>query len=222
VSARHDGLVYAGTGPEPDAQAGTRTRTPAATRAGPADDGQPGTGTLDDATMVARARDGDVHAFEVLVRRYQRPIYRLAFRMLSDTGEAEDVTQETFVTAWRRLPEVRADAAFRGWLYRTAANRCLNILRARRPTAPLQEDAMLSANPAAGPEASAESHQRLAALRVALDRLTAEQRACWLLRETEGLSYAEIAEILHTSPQAVRGRLARARAELGEAMISWQ
>ncbi|MGA2826693.1 MAG: hypothetical protein ABSF03_11295 [Streptosporangiaceae bacterium] len=87
MSARHDGLVHAGTGPEHDAQAGTRTRTRASTRtstrAGPADDGQPGTGTLDDATMVARARDGDVHAFEVLVRRYQRPIYRLAFRMLS-------------------------------------------------------------------------------------------------------------------------------------------
>ncbi len=185
-------------------------------------EGRTGTETGDDATMVARARDGDVHAFEVLVRRYQRPIYRLAFRMLSDTGEAEDVTQDTFVTAWRRLPEIRADAAFRGWLYRTAANRCLNILRARRPTAPLQEAAMPSASPAASPEASAEAHERLAALRIALDGLTVEQRACWLPREMEGLSYAEIAAILHTSPQAVRGRLARARAELGEAMTSWR
>jgi RNA polymerase sigma-70 factor (ECF subfamily) len=175
-----------------------------------------------DETMVARARDGDTHAFEALVRRYQRPIYRLAVRMLGDTGEAEDVTQEVFVTAWRRLPEVQEDRAIRAWLYRIATNRCLNILRSRKPTAPLYDEAIPAASPAASPEARAESRQRLIALRAALDRLTAEQRACWLLREVEELSYAEIAGILHTTPQAVRGRLARARAELGEAMTSWQ
>jgi RNA polymerase sigma-70 factor (ECF subfamily) len=177
---------------------------------------------LSDATMVARARDGDTHAFETLVRRYQRPIYRLAVRMLYDTGEAEDVTQEVFVTAWRRLPEIHDDKAIRSWLYRIATNRCLNILRSRKPVTPLFEEVIPAASPAASPEARAEAHERLAALRIALDRLTAEQRACWLLREMEELSYAEIASILHTTPQAVRGRLARARSELGEAMISWQ
>ncbi|HYY18552.1 MAG TPA: sigma-70 family RNA polymerase sigma factor [Streptosporangiaceae bacterium] len=177
---------------------------------------------LEDATLVARAQDGDTRAFEALVRRYQRPIYRLAVRMLDDTGEAEDVTQEVFVTAWRRLPGIQEGKAVRAWLYRIATNRCLNILRARKPTAPLQEETVPAASPAGSPEAWAEAHERLVALRVALDRLTAEQRACWLLREVEELSYAEIAGILHTTPQAVRGRLARARAELGEAMISWQ
>jgi RNA polymerase sigma-70 factor, ECF subfamily len=177
---------------------------------------------LGDETMVARARDGDTHAFEALVRRYQRPMYRLAARMLGDTGEAEDVTQEVFVTAWRRLPEIREDKAIRAWLYRIATNRCLNILRSRRPTAPLYEEVIPAASPAASPEARAEARQRLVALRAALGRLTDEQRACWLLREVEELSYAEIAGILHTTPQAVRGRLARARAELGEAMTSWQ
>ena len=184
--------------------------------------GDPLNDPLSDATMVARARDGDTHAFEALVRRYQRPIYRLAVRMLYDKGEAEDVTQEVFVTAWRRLPEIHDDQAIRAWLYRIATNRCLNILRSRKPVTPLFEDVIPAASPATSPEARAEAHERLAALRVALDRLTAEQRACWLLREMEELSYAEIAGILHTTPQAVRGRLARARAELGEAMISWQ
>ena len=179
-------------------------------------------GPLSDATMVARARDGDTRAFETLVRRYQRPIYRLAVRLLGDTGEAEDVTQEVFVTAWRRLPEIHEDKAIRSWLYRIATNRCLNILRSRKPVAPLFDEAIPMASPAASPEARAEAHERLLALRVALDRLTAEQRACWLLREVEELSYAEIASILRTTPQAVRGRLARARADLGEAMISWQ
>ena len=130
--------------------------------------------------MVARARDGDTHAFETLVRRYQRPIYRLAVRMLYDTGEAEDVTQEVFVTAWRRLPEIHDDKAIRSWLYRIATNRCLNILRSRKPVTPLFEEVIPAASPAASPEARAEAHERLAALRIALDRLTAEQRACWL------------------------------------------
>jgi len=179
-------------------------------------------GPLADETLVARAQDGDTRAFEALVRRYQRPIYRLAVRMLNDAGEAEDVTQEVFVTAWRRLPGIQEGKAVRAWLYRIATNRCLNILRARKPIAPLQEEMTPAANPAASPEARAEAHERLVALRAALDRLTAEQRACWLLREVEELSYAEIAGILHTTTQAVRGRLARARAELGEAMISWQ
>jgi RNA polymerase sigma-70 factor (ECF subfamily) len=175
-----------------------------------------------DETLVARARDGDTRAFEALVRRYQAPIYRLAVRMLNDAAEGEDVTQEVFVTAWRRLPGIQEDKAVRAWLYRIATNRCLNILRARKPTAPLQEETIPAASPAASPEARAEAHERLAALRVALGQLTAEQRACWLLREVEELSYAEIAGIVHTTPQAVRGRLARARAELGEAMTSWQ
>jgi RNA polymerase sigma-70 factor (ECF subfamily) len=183
--------------------------------------GPPGD-TLGDETLVARARDGDTRAFEALVRRYQGPIYRLAVRMLNDAGEAEDVTQEVFVTAWRRLPGIQEAKAVRAWLYRIATNRCLNILRARKPTAPLQEETMPAASQAASPEARAEAHERLVALRAALGQLTAEQRACWLLREVEELSYAEIAGILHTTPQAVRGRLARARAELGEAMISWQ
>ena len=190
-------------------------------RAGTGPGGPPGD-PLGEETMVARARDGDTHAFEALVRLYQRPIYRLAVRMLGDAGEAEDVTQEVFVTAWRRLPEVQEDKAIRAWLYRIATNRCLNILRSRKPTAPLYEEVIPAASLAASPEARAEARQRLVALRVALDQLTAEQRACWLLREVEELSYAEIAGILHTTPQAVRGRLARARAELGEAMTSWQ
>lgn len=189
---------------------------------GGTDLGDPPSDPLSDATMVARARDGDTHAFEAIVRRYQRPIYRLAVRMLYDIGEAEDVTQEVFVTAWRRLPEIHDDKAVRPWLYRIATNRCLNILRSRKPVTPLFEEVIPEASPAASPEARAEAHERLVALRLALNRLTAEQRACWLLREMEELSYAEIAGILHTTPQAVRGRLARARAELGEAMTSWQ
>lgn len=175
-----------------------------------------------DAALVARARGGDVAAFETLVRRYQRPIYRLAARMLGDNGEAEDVTQDVFVTAWRHLPSIRDGAAIRSWLYRAATNRCLNQARARRPTVPLDHAESPHAGRCPSAEEYAEAAELLAALRAALGRLTADQRACWLLAEVEDLSYRDIAEILNTTPPAVRGRLARARAKLGEMMQSWQ
>lgn len=193
------------------------------------DDGTAGTrtaprlgGELDEGTLVARARDGDVRAFEDLVRRYQAPMFRLALRMLANRGDAEDVVQDVFLTAWRRLPGLHADGAFVAWLYRMATNRCLNVLRARRPSVELDTERTASTAAAVQPERAAEIGGQLAALTAALQRLTPAQRACWLLREAHGRSYAEIAEITGVSETAVRGRLARARAELVEVMASWR
>lgn len=176
---------------------------------------------LDEATLVARARDRDPASFELLVRRYQRRIYTLCVRMLDGaSGEAEDITQETFVTAWRRLPEIQNDAAFGGWLYRTATNKCLTVLQRRRPTVDLDER-----HPAADdhdPERAAGTTAAMNALSDALRQLPPQQRACWLLREVHGRSYQEIADLVGTTPTAVRGRIARARAELAEVMKPWK
>lgn len=176
----------------------------------------------DDATLVVRAREGDSAAFEVLVRRYQRRIYQLALRMTASTGDADDITQEVFLTAWRRLPEIRQEAAFVGWLYRTATNRCLNLLRRRRPTAELDETTMAEVSGRQDPQRSTEASEQLTALSAALTRLAPQQRAVWLLREAHGRSYEEIASLLDTTPHAVRGRLARARVQLAEVMQSWR
>lgn len=177
---------------------------------------------LDDATLVARSRDGDMQSYEALVRRYQGPMYRLALRMLGSSGDAEDAVQEVFLIVWRKLPQLQEDRAFVGWLYRTTTNRCLNVIRARRPQADVELDEHESTNTRTRPEHAAEVSEQMAALGQALTELTPEQRACWLLREVHGRSYDEIAQTLGTTTQAVRGRIARARAQLAEVMAPWR
>ncbi|SEQ64816.1 RNA polymerase, sigma subunit, ECF family [Lentzea xinjiangensis] len=177
---------------------------------------------LDDATLVARSREGDVRAYEHLVRRYQGPMYRLALRIVGGSGDAEDVVQDVFLTAWRRLGQLHDDGAFLGWLYRSTTNQCLNVLRKRKPHADTDLDEHESPAPRTRPEREVEMNAQLDALRAALRGLTPQQRACWVLREVHGRSYDEIAEAIGTTQQAVRGRLARARAQLAEAMAPWR
>lgn len=178
--------------------------------------------SLDDATLVSRARDGDIRSFEQLVLRYQGAMFRLAAKMLADRAEAEDVVQEVFLTAWRRLGQLQDDAAFAGWLYRATTNRCLNVLRKRRPAADVDLDTTVSPNRELRPDHAAQVNSQLEALTAALQELTPNQRACWLLREVHGRSYEEIGEIVGVSATAVRGRIARARIELAEVMKPWR
>lgn len=196
--------------------------------------GWPRGGPLDDMTLVVRAQEGDAAAFGVLVHRHQRTLYGLAVRILGNTADAEDAVQESFIAAWRRLPEFRGSAAFSSWMYRIVTNRCLNLARSRRPTVPLDE--MDETRDAAGrggprlvgppspesPERQVETNETVTALLRALDHLTVEQRACWVLRELHGMDYAEIARATGSTPDAVRGRIFRARRELAEAMRSWR
>ncbi len=177
---------------------------------------------LDDATLAGRARDGDIGAYEQLVLRYQGRMFRLASTMLADRAGAEDLTQEVFLTAWRRIAQLRDDGAVAGWLYRMTTNRCLDVLRARPDHADAEPDTTASPQRTTRPEHAAQVGSQLSALTTALQRLTPEQRACWLLREVHGRSYEEIAEIVGANTTAVRGRIARARAHLAEVMQPWR
>ena len=171
-----------------------------------------------DADLVSRAQAGRLDAFEELVRRHRTATYRVALRLLGDESDAEDATQDAFVQAWRNLGGFRADAAFSTWMYRIVTNRCLNMLRARRRTEPLPEEREA---PASRPDRIAEARWQVEDLKRAIGRLTPEQRGPLVLRELQGCSYEEIAQVLDLSIPAVKSRLHRARLELLAAMRSW-
>lgn len=183
----------------------------------------PSTAQQSDALLTTRAGEGDEEAFEVLVRRHSPVLLTLGMRMLGSRADAEDAVQDAFVSAWRRLPEFRGDAAFLSWMYRIMTNRCLNVLRARRPTEPI-EDGVEPRAPEhlSSPVKAAEGTAAVRDLSSALATLSPGQRACWVLRELHGLSYREISEVLDISEQAVRGRIFRVRRFLTEAMSAWR
>jgi len=175
---------------------------------------------LDDLTLVVRAREGDVRAFEALARRHQAALYRTAVRVTGDPAEAEDALQEALLDAWRHLDRFRGDAAFSTWMYRLVTNRCVAALRRRRavPAADAGDDVAAPDSP----ERAALLDLELAALGRAVQDLPDNLRVCWVLRELEGLGYGEIAEITGAGETAVRGRIHRARVQLAGVMRAWR
>ncbi len=180
----------------------------------------PAVDTLDEPTLVVRAQEGDAAAFELLARRHQAALYRLAVRVLGDPVEAEDALQEALIDAWRRIDRFRTDASFSTWMYRIVSNRCLSMLRRRRPVPVERID---DERPAAdSPERAAELDAGLVELGRAVRELPDQLRVCWVLRELEGLGHADIAQITGASQDAVRGRIHRARIQVAEAMRPWR
>jgi RNA polymerase sigma-70 factor (ECF subfamily) len=180
-------------------------------------------GDLDDGLLVARSAEGDDDAFAVLVHRHSALLLALACHILGNLPDAEEAVQDALISAWRRLPEFRRDAAFSTWMYRIVTNRCLNVMRARTPSVALDAVSEPAAHDAGGePARAAESAAATEALAQALRDLRPNQRACWILRELHGLSYEEIAQVMGESEQAVRGRLFRARRTLMKEMASWR
>ncbi|MFJ6737937.1 RNA polymerase sigma factor [Streptomyces sp. NPDC091279] len=180
-------------------------------------------GDVDDSLLAVRAAEGDEDAFAVLVQRHAPALLRLATRLIGERSEAEDAVQDAFISAWRRLPEFHGRSAFSTWMYRIVTNRCLNILRSRRPSSPLEAAGEIHAPEyTASPARIAEARGAVRELRAALDDLSPEQRACWVLREWDGQSYEFIADAVGISQEAVRARVFRARRSLTQALGAWR
>ncbi|KAA0942178.1 RNA polymerase sigma factor [Streptomyces apricus] len=180
-------------------------------------------GEVEDALLTVRAAEGDEDAFAALMQCHAPALIRLATRLLGNRSEAEDAVQEAFINAWRRLPEFHNRSSFGTWMYRITTNRCLNVLRARKPVATLEAAGDPPApEHSASPARIAEARDAVRELREALDLLSVEQRACWVLRELDGQSYEFIADAVGISQEAVRARVFRARRCLTQAMGAWR
>lgn len=166
--------------------------------------------TDDEQGEIERSRQGDAEAFASLVRRYQRMIYALTYRMSGSAAEAEDLTQETFIRAHQQLGAYRAEAKFSSWLYRIAINHCLNwrqrVARREELQNQWQQDQQLHSAPTASGR-----HEKVQA---ALMQLPPKQRAAVALTIYDGLSHAEAARVLGCSETTVSWRLFAARHKL--------
>lgn len=177
-----------------------------------------------DQQLVVRAQRGDTRAFDLLVLKYQGRIATLVARFVNDAAEVEDVTQEAFIKAYRALDKFRGDSAFYTWLYRIAANAAKNYLvaRGRRPGADATiEDAEAFGDTdlvseSGSPEAVAMGDELAGVVEAALQALPEELRAALTLRELEGLSYDDIADVLGCPVGTVRSRIFRAREAIDE------
>jgi RNA polymerase sigma-70 factor, ECF subfamily len=176
-----------------------------------------------DAPLVERVKQGDVKAFEMLVVKYQRRIERLVGRMVRDVDLVPDIAQETFIRAYRALPQFRGDSAFYTWLYRIAVN------TAKKTLMELKRDPLVTESARAGrdddenprvdhepsdgatPDAVLASKQIAAAVNFAVEALSEDLRQAITLREIDGLSYEEIAELMNCPIGTVRSRIFRAR-----------
>ena len=191
--------------------------------------------TFDERELIERAQRGEVESFEKLVVRYRSKVYGLALRMMQDASDAEEVLQETFLSAWQSLSGFRGESAFGSWLYRICANFCLMRLRRKKiessgpepqgqtlPGPRFDNEGTLLNMPSYDWSRGTEEKALDNELRVAIERATAslpdEHRTVFLLKDIEGLSYEEIAETLGTTVPAVKSRLHRARLALREAI----
>ncbi len=177
------------------------------------------TGEQTDSQLVERVQRGDKRAFDLLVLKYQHKIVGLVSRYIRDQDEVLDVTQEAFIKAYRALPRFRGDSAFYTWLYRIAINTAKNYLvsRSRRPPdTDIDVDGEFQSDSAVlrdvdGPEGVVATEELEKTIYGAIDGLPEELKIAVTLREFEGLSYEEIAEVMECPVGTVRSRIFRAR-----------
>ena len=178
--------------------------------------------------LLARAKKGEIAAFESLMTAYENRIYTLALRSTGSEHDAADITQEVFLRAWKSLDSFRGDSSLSTWLYRVTANLCVDFARRRaaegQPAASIDDEegpaaALADPSRAAQPEAAAENQELREELQYALSQLSDEHRRVVLLRDVAGMTYADIARTLGLEEGTVKSRLARARAALRKILL---
>lgn len=179
----------------------------------------------EESAIIAKVLDGDADAFEPLVVAHQSFVYNIALKMLSNPDDAFDISQEAFIKAYRSLKDFKGESSFSSWLYRITANMCLDFMRRnkKRKSASIVylDDAdelkeLELPDTRFDPVTELERKELRGAINDALNLLPEDQRSILLLRELNGMSYAEISEALKLEQGTVKSRLSRARARLAK------
>lgn len=187
-----------------------------------------GDGARDEA-LVARAASGDKEAYRALVERYQHRVYSIAFEIVRNREDAEDVAQESFVKTYLSLKDFKGESSFFTWLYRIVYNMALDVRRrsARRGgdavefneiTTPASASIAAPLGHVEGPQEAALNKERAKVIKQVLGEISEEHRTVMMLREVEGLSYDEIAKVVGISKGTVMSRLHYARKALQKAL----
>jgi len=187
----------------------------------------------DERKLVEAARRGDAEAFETLVKKHQRKAYAVALGMVHDADEARDICQDAFLKAHKNLAGFEGDAQFFTWLYRIIANLCIDHLRKRRgermefdetvATTDASDDSGIAPRRLGFDPGRALADKELRAhLRAALDKLTGPHRAVLIMREVEGLSYKEMADVMNCSIGTIMSRLFHARKKMQTLLLAFR
>lgn len=180
---------------------------------------------MNEETLIHQAQEGDIVAFNRLVVQHQELVFNVAYRIMGDPAVAEDVAQETFITAYQSLKSFRG-GSFKSWLIRVATNRCYDELRRRKRRPQTSLDEIMDENesfaflrsPNEGPEAHRQRVELALVIEHCLKGLPDDQRIVTVLGDVEGYDYQEIANITRVSLGTVKSRLSRARAKLRDCL----
>ena len=178
--------------------------------------------------LVKAVANGSESAFEALVTENQKLVYNVALKLTGDPEDALDVSQETFLKAYRNLSSFRFESRFSAWLYRLAYNASMDLLKKKRGTVSLtaedeegEERELAIADTAPTPEESLEREETRRAVREAVARLPEDKREIIVMREFSGMSYSDIADALGIEEGTVKSRISRARAALAEILSEY-
>nr|WP_297284491.1 sigma-70 family RNA polymerase sigma factor [uncultured Agathobaculum sp.] len=180
---------------------------------------------MDEKHILARAKRGELDAFEELVRRYEKRVYAVALRSSGSPEDAADIVQEVFLRAWRSIESFRGDSGFSTWLFRITMNLCVDFARHKQAQPQTQsivdeeENERQVPDTAPTPEEHLENRELGRELAAALEEISEEHRRIVLLRDVSGMSYTEIADVLEISEGTVKSRLSRARIALRKVLL---